>query len=85
MIIDKVSSINREAARTYLASYDLKKLIKNLLPTPLDGNITFFNEWGYLTKFYLSYKLDGKDIAHDTGNMALGNKKTYDMPGRESY
>ena len=44
MIIDKVSSINREAARTYLASYDLKKLIKNLLPTPLDGNITFFNE-----------------------------------------
>ena len=82
LIIDKVSSVNGGATRTNLGSYALKKPVKNLVPTPTDGRITFFNEGGYVAKFYISYKLDGKDVAYNTGNMALGNKKTYDIAGR---
>jgi cytolysin (calcineurin-like family phosphatase) len=51
-------------------------------PVPKDGRVTFFNEGGYVARFTLTYQLDGKQVKHETGNLALGNKRTYNIPGR---
>lgn len=81
MIIEKVSSLKGASTRTNVGTYSLIKPVKNLPPTPKNGKITFFNEGGYVAKFLLTYKLNGKKVSIHTGNMALGNKKSYDIPG----
>lgn len=53
------------------------------LPVPSkDSYVTFFNEGGFVAQFELYYtKANGDSICEKTGDMALGNKKTYTIPG----
>jgi cytolysin (calcineurin-like family phosphatase) len=46
-----------------------------------DGWVTFFNEAGYVAKYYLTYTRNGKTETFKTGNIALGNKRRYEIPG----
>ena len=46
-----------------------------------DGFVTFFNEGGYVATFSMSYKINGMGHEESTGDMDLGNKKVYPIPG----
>jgi cytolysin (calcineurin-like family phosphatase) len=51
------------------------------LPVPPQiGYVTFFNEGGFVARFELQYTDNGERFSFATGNMNLGNKKTYDIP-----
>ncbi len=47
---------------------------------PLMGHVTFFNEGGFVARFELSYTIGDEEKLQETGNMALGDKKHYDIP-----
>lgn len=51
------------------------------LPVPPQlGYVTFFNEGGFVARFELQYLYNGERYVFSTGNMNLGNKKSYDIP-----
>jgi len=62
--------------------------IKLLCPTPNPplpvpskyDYVTFFNEGGYVARFFLTYEIENEKIECKTGRMALENKKTFDIP-----
>lgn len=47
---------------------------------PLEGHVTVFNEGGFVAKFQLRYSENGEPKSFETGEMPLGNKKTYYIP-----
>ena len=47
---------------------------------PLEGHITVFNEGGFVAKFKLQYTENGEPRSFETGDMPIGNKKTYILP-----
>ncbi len=47
---------------------------------PVIGHVTFFNEGGFVAKFKLQYAYNGQTVIEETGDMNLGNKKTYYIP-----
>lgn len=51
------------------------------LPVPSkEGHVTFFNEGGFSARFSLAYSYLGETQTFSTGDMALGNKVTYQIP-----
>lgn len=82
LIVDKVYSDDGGVRRERDGAYSLITVREDIQPPPSDGSITFFNEGGYVAKYELVYYLDGKKKTHETGKLALGNKKTYTLPGR---
>lgn len=60
--------------------------LNDTIPSPplnvpsLTGHVTFFNEGGFKAKFHLEYTYNGTRYMEDTGDMNLGNKKTYYIP-----
>ncbi|SCW61334.1 Cytolysin, a secreted calcineurin-like phosphatase [Paenibacillus tianmuensis] len=47
---------------------------------PTEGHVTFFNDGGFEARFELHYTYGGETLVFKTGNMTLGNKKTYYIP-----
>lgn len=47
---------------------------------PKHGHVTFFNEGGFVARCELHYTYNGEQYSFKTGDMHLGNKKTYDIP-----
>lgn len=47
---------------------------------PLIGYVTFFNEGGFVAKFYLQYTYNGEVVIINSPHLALGNKMTYEIP-----
>lgn len=43
-------------------------------------NLDFFNEGGYVAKYTLVYFVNGQPVVQNTGNLALGNRKSYALP-----
>ncbi|BAB73286.1 metallophosphoesterase [Anabaena sp. FACHB-709] len=82
MTVEKVSSANGGASRTLDGTYTLKtgSPATPIAPAPEPGSITFFNQGGYVARYNLSYTSGGQKASFSTGNMALGNKKRYDLP-----
>jgi cytolysin (calcineurin-like family phosphatase) len=51
------------------------------LPVPAkDGSVTFFNEGGFVARCELRYTYNGVEYRRKTGDMDLGNKKSYSIP-----
>jgi F5/8 type C domain len=44
------------------------------------GEVTFFNESGYVAKYFLLYTVKGEEVALNTGPISLGVKRKYDIP-----
>ena len=81
MTVEHVSSANGGSTRTNSNSYTLYNQAKQVTVPKEDGYVTFFNEAGYVAKYTLSYTLNGQLKTFSTGNIALGNKRRYDIPG----
>ena len=47
---------------------------------PTQGYVTFFNEGGFAAKFELQYTYNTERFTFYSGDMSLGNKKTYYIP-----
>lgn len=47
---------------------------------PTQGHVTFFNEGGYVARFELQYTYNDERYVFYTGDMNLGEKKTYYIP-----
>jgi cytolysin (calcineurin-like family phosphatase) len=45
-----------------------------------EGYVTFFNEGGFVAGFEVRYRVDGVEHRHETGVLALGNKRTFFLP-----
>jgi cytolysin (calcineurin-like family phosphatase) len=82
MTVENVSSINGIPNRSDKKEYILFNQASTVTPPKPDGWITFFNEAGYVAKYALIYNLDGQEKSFETGNLALGNKKRFEIPGR---
>ncbi|ARV57528.1 hypothetical protein BZZ01_01755 [Nostocales cyanobacterium HT-58-2] len=84
MTVEKVSSANGGVSRdpndTYSVTLKTGSLATPIAPAPQSGSITFFNQGGYVARYSLSYTSGGRNESISTGNMALGNKKRYDLP-----
>jgi len=82
MTVEKVSSANGGVSRTSDGTYPLKTDTPPtpIPPAPQPGAITFFNEGGYVARYTLSYTSGGQNKSFSTGNLALGNKRRYDLP-----
>lgn len=52
----------------------------NCASKPTGGYVKFFNESGYVAKFTVSYTLNGERIETESGNLALGERKTMKIP-----
>ena len=83
MTVEKVSSQDGGVSR-----FDAETipLIAAQPPAPLpvprpDGWVSFFNEAGYVARYTLTYRLNDQDHTFSTGNLALGNKQRYEIPG----
>lgn len=91
MVVQPVDSSSVDHA-DYLSSgrwrfgtADRVPLDKTVPPTPHEavspgGRVTFFNEGGYVARFTLTYMLDGEQVQHETGNILLGNKRSFAIP-----
>lgn len=82
MTVQKIVSKDGGAVKSNVGTYDLIATTKDIKPKPKDAELVFFNQGGYVGKYNLSYLLDGKPVSLSTGNLALGNKKNYIIPGR---
>jgi cytolysin (calcineurin-like family phosphatase) len=84
MTIDKVSSAGGGVNRQTNGSYKLDMRVPNppLPMPPKPGSITFFNQGGYVARYTLSYRLNGQPQSFSTGNKALGNKHSYNLPAQ---
>jgi cytolysin (calcineurin-like family phosphatase) len=82
MTVEQVSSANGGVSRTLDGTYPLKTGSPStpIAPAPAPGSITFFNQGGYVARYNLNYTSGGRNASISTGNMALGNKKRYDLP-----
>lgn len=80
MTVENIDSTDGATTSSDTKSYNLTSPTFDHPAPRTSGKITFFNESGYVAKYRLSYKLNGKWIFKDTGNMALGNKKSYIIP-----
>jgi cytolysin (calcineurin-like family phosphatase) len=85
MLIKKIASAGLEGVYLYTGDQWEVALNNNIPSPPLpvpptQGYVTFLNEGGFVAKFHLEYDSDGNHYKFDTGNMDLGNKKTYDIP-----
>jgi len=58
----------------------LKTPRKEIALPPTDGWVTFFNEAGYVSRYTVTYLLNGIPQTKSTGNVALGNKVKIDIP-----
>lgn len=47
---------------------------------PTSGYVKFFNESGYVAKFTMTYTFKGENIKTETGDLALGARKTVTIP-----
>lgn len=47
---------------------------------PEGGYVNFFNESGYVAKFTVTYTYNGKSLKAETGDMALGARRTINLP-----
>lgn len=82
MVVEKVSSAAGVAGRERIGAFPLKKDRPSApVVVPADGYINFFNQGGYVAKYSLSYTANGKQERFDTGEIALGNQRRYDIPG----
>ena len=81
MTVYKVSTKDGKAAISTDGSYTLSdaKPVNPVQPKQ-DGYVTFFNEAGYVARYTLTYTLNGQTKKHETGNIALGNKRRYTIP-----
>jgi hypothetical protein len=63
--------------------YDLNASVPNPpLPIPTrDGYVRFYNDGGFVARFYLKYTHEGQTVELETGDTCLGNKMTYIIPG----
>lgn len=81
MTVENVSSLNGASTRSNKQEYTLFDQSLTITPPPPDGWVTFFNEAGYVAKYTLTYTLNGQAKSFETGNIALGNKRRFDIPG----
>lgn len=47
---------------------------------PEGGYVKFFNESGYAARFTVTYNYNGKNLKAETGSMALGTRRTLNIP-----
>lgn len=82
MTVEKISSANGGVSSTSDGTYALKAGAPStpIAPAPKSGALTFFNEGGYVARYKLTYTSGGKEQSSSTGNLALGNKKLYELP-----
>lgn len=85
MIIKKIASATLDGVYDFTGNnWDV--ILNNTIPVPqlpippINGYVTFFNEGGFVARFHLEYTFNGSRYIFDTGDMNLGNKKTYDIP-----
>ncbi|MFK7947097.1 MAG: hypothetical protein AB8G11_05885 [Saprospiraceae bacterium] len=52
----------------------------NCASKPTGGYVKFFNESGYVAKFTVTYTFKGETIKTESGNVALGARKTMKIP-----
>ncbi len=81
MTVEKVNSKVGKAVKTKGGVYTLYNTARQVTIPRKQGKITFFNEGGYVARYFLTYYVDGVKKEFKTGNMALGNKKSYTIPG----
>ena len=62
--------------------YPLKTNRRTLDKKSTDAKITFYNKGVFVARFFLQYVLNGRLIVEKTGNMSLGNKKTFNLSGK---
>ncbi|MGJ8743656.1 RICIN domain-containing protein [Polaribacter sp.] len=82
MSVEKVSSASGGATRTNKTEYTVFNSKESVAIPKQDGWVTFFNQAGYVAKYSLSYTLNGSTKSFSTGNIALGNKKRFTIPGK---
>jgi hypothetical protein len=78
--IANVLSTDEGTSLFYLA---FVKAAKDYWPTPVfndKGEVTFFCQAGFVSKFNLSYKLNGQTISKDTKNLGVGQVDTIAIP-----
>ncbi len=89
--VSKTMKVKKIASATLDGVYNLtgnewNVTLNNTIPSPplpippVKGYVTFFNEGGFVAKCHLEYNYEGTHYKFDTGNMALGNKYTFDIP-----
>ncbi len=54
----------------------------NALQGQMGGSITVRNEGGYIARFSVTYKIDGKENKTSSGSFTLGVSKTVDIPAQ---
>lgn len=81
MTVENVSSIDGGSTRTNKQEFTLFDQPLTIAPPKADGYVTFFNEAGYVARYTLSYFVNGQPKTFETGNLALGNKRRFDIPG----
>ena len=81
MTVSHVSSANGAATKSNSTKDTLfNQAIQIALPKE-DGFVTFFNQAGYVAKYTLTYSLNGDSKSLSTGNIDLGNKRRFEIPG----
>lgn len=81
MLVEVVSSDGGKARRQTIGAFPLKTGRPSApIVVPADGYIAFFNQGGYVARYSLSYTADGQRRHFDTGEIALGNQRRYDIP-----
>lgn len=81
MTVENISSLHGAASRSDKREHTLFDQALDVTPPPADGYVTFFNEAGYVARYTLSYNMNGQPQSFSTGNMALGNKQRFEIPG----
>lgn len=52
-------------------------------PKPnVDGEVRFFCQAGYMSRFTLTYTLDGKTVSKTTRDLAVGHEESFPLPAR---
>ncbi len=65
-----------------IGEYEVIDNPKNPPPvSPKDGYVTFSNQAGYVARYTLSYTLFGESKSYSSGNISLGQKKRFEVPG----
>ncbi len=82
MTVEHVSSLSGKATKSNKSTYTVFNRAEAVQIPKEDGWVTFFNEAGYVARYTLSYTLNGKSQSFSTGNIALGNKRRYTIPGK---
>lgn len=80
MKVTHVSSKDGKATLSNEQEYTVFNKAVAVTVPKADGQITFFNEAGYVARYSLTYNLNGQSKSFSTGNIALGNKKRYKIP-----